>query len=94
MYPTMVMVLVQTQRSMADVCEISLSKTIKFMGPVASEARSETLGRLTYVVDPVHNTMMDNEAGSQRSRALQSHGRPEHVLDADILEVKDSLVAN
>ena len=94
MYPTVVMVLVQTQRSMADVCEIGPSNARKFTAPVASEARPTTLGRLRYVVRPVHNTMIDNEAESQRSRALRSHGGPEHGLDEDILEVKDGLVAD
>ena len=74
MYPTVVMVLVQTQRSMVDVCEIGPSNASKLMGPVATEARPATLERLPYVIGPVHNTIMDNEAESQHSRALQSHG--------------------
>ena len=88
MYPTVVMVLVQTQRSMADVCEIGPSNPSKFMSPVAVEACPATLGRPPYVVGPVHNITMDNEAESQRSRALQSHGGQEHGLYEDILEVK------
>ena len=39
MYPTVVMVLVQTQRSMVDVCEISPSNASKIIGPVASKVR-------------------------------------------------------
>ena len=87
MYPTVVIVLVQTQRSMVDVCEISPSNACKFVSPVASEACPATLGRLSYEVGPVHNTVME-VAESQRSRALQSHGGPGHGLDEDILEVK------
>ena len=88
MYPTVVMVLVQTQRSMVDVCDIIPSNASKLMGPVAPEARPATLGRLPYLVRPVHTTTMDDEAESQRSRALQSHGRQERGLDEDILEVE------
>ena len=78
----MVMVLVQTQRSMTDVCEISPSNTSKLMGP----SRPATLGHPPYVVGPVRDTMRDNEAESQHSRALQSHGGQEHGLYEDIME--------
>ena len=95
MYPTAVMVLVQTQRSMVDICEISPSNTSKFTGPVASEARPETLERPPMWFNrPVHNPMMDNEAESQCSSALQRHSGPEHGLDEDILEVNAGLVSD
>ena len=90
MYPTAIIVLIETQRSMADVCEISPSNASKFAGPVGSEARPATLGHLSFAVEPIHSTM-DSEAGSQRSRALQSQGGHEHDLEA-ILEVKESQV--
>ena len=77
MYPTVVMVLVETQRSMADICEISPSNASRLAGPVASEARPATLGHLSFAVGPVHSAT-DNEAESQRSRALQSQGGQEH----------------
>ena len=86
MYPTVVILLVETQRLMADVCEINPSNASKFAGPVGSEARPATLGHLSFAVEPVHGAM-DSKAGSQRSRALQSQGRHEHGLEA-ILEVK------
>ena len=65
MYPTVVMVLVDTQRSMMDVCEISPSNASKLAGTVASEARLATLGHLSFAVGPIH-TMMDNEAALTR----------------------------
>ena len=80
MYPTVVIVLVETQRSIMDVCEISPSITSKLARPMASEAYPATLGRLSFAVGPVHSTT-DDEAESQRSRALQSQGGREHNLD-------------
>ena len=71
MYPTVIVVLVESKRSMADIFEISPSNTIKFAGPVAHEARPATLGHLSFAVGPVHSTA-DNRAESQRPRALQS----------------------
>ena len=71
MYLTVVMVLVETQRSMTDICEISSSNTGRIPGPVGSEARPATLGHLSFAVGPVYSTG-DNEAESQPSRALQS----------------------
>jgi len=89
MYPTVVILLVESQRLMADVCEISLSNTSKVVGPVLSEARPATLGHLSFAVGPVH-IKTDNEAKSQRSRALQSEGGQEYGLEEVILEVKES----
>ena len=45
MYPTIVIVLVETQRSMTDICEISSSGASGLAGPVASdhEAHAATL---------------------------------------------------
>ena len=81
MYPTVVIVLVETQRSMADVCEISPSDASRLAGPLACESRPATLGRLSFAVGLVHTA--GNEAGSQRSRALQSQGRQERGLEVD-----------
>jgi len=90
MYPTVVIVLVETQRSMADICEISPSNASKVAAaPVGSEARPATPGHLSFAGEPVHSTT-DNEAESQRSRALQSQGGQEHGLEEVILEVKES----
>jgi len=80
MYPTVVIVLVETQRSMTDIC----SNASRVAGPVASEAHPATLGHLSVAVGPVHS-MTDNEVESQRSRALQSQGRGlEVVLDRNL----------
>jgi len=89
MYPTVVIILVETQRSMADVCEISPSNAGRLAAPVASEVRPASLGHLPFAVGPVHSTT-DNEAESQRSRALESQGGQEHGLEEVILEVKES----
>ena len=88
MYPTVVIVLVETQRSMTDVCEISPSNASKFAGPVASEARSATLGHISFAVGPVHSAT-DDEAEPQR---LQSQGGQERGLEEIILEAKESRI--
>jgi len=92
MYPTVVIILVETQRSMTDICEIGPSN-----GPVASEVGSASLGRLSFAVGPVHSTM-DDEAESQRSRTLQSksgqeHG-PEIIHELKECEASSTLVAD
>ena len=89
MYPAVVMVLVETQCSITDICEISPSNASKFVGPVAAEARHATLGHLSFAVEPIHTTV-DNESEYQRSRALQSQNGQEHGLEEVILEVKES----
>jgi len=91
MYPTVVIVLVETQRSMSDICNISPLNASKFAGPVASEVRAATLGHLSFAVGPVHSTT-DNEAESQRSHTLQSQDGQEHGLEEVILEIKESQV--
>jgi len=91
MYPTVVIVLVETQCSITDVCEISPSNASKFVGPVASNARPAALGHLSFPVGPVHSTT-DDEAESQRSHALQSQGGQEHGLEEVILEIKEGQV--
>ena len=90
MYPTVVILLVESQRSMMDVCEISLSNANKLTGPAASEARPANFGHLSFAVGPVHSTT-DNEAESQCSRALEGQGGQAHGLEV-ILEVKESHV--
>lgn len=60
MYPTVVMVLIETHRSMTDVCGISPSIASKLAGAVASEARPATSRHFTFAVGPVHSTV-DNE---------------------------------
>ena len=59
MYPTVVVVLIEKQRSMADVCEFIPSNLSKLAGPVESDTRHATLGHLSFVVRPIR-TLMDN----------------------------------
>jgi len=92
MYPTVVIILVETQRSMTDICEISPSNASKIAGPVASQVRPATLGHPSFAVGPVHSTM-DNEGESQRSCALQIQSGREHDPEEVILEVKEREVA-
>ena len=88
MYPTVVILLVETQRSMMDVCGISLSNATELAGPEASQARPATSGHLSFAVLPIHSTV-DNEAGFLRLRALQSKGGQEHGLEEEVtLEVQ------
>ena len=95
MYPTVVIVLVETQRSMADVCEIGPSNASKLgapvKAPVAPEAHPATFGHLSFAVGPVHSTAGDG-VESQCSRVLQNQGGPEHGLEEVIREVKESQV--
>ena len=88
MYPTLVIVLIETRRSITDVCEIGPSNASKPAGPVASEARSTTLGHLSFAIGPIHSKT-DSDAESQRSRASQSQGGQDHRSEEDILEVKE-----
>ena len=91
MYPTVVILLLETQRSMTDICEISPSIATKLAarGPVTSKARPVTLGHLSFAVEPVHASTADNEAESQRSRTLRSQDGQEKGLEEAILEVKE-----
>jgi len=82
-----VIVLIETQRSMTDICEVIPSNASKPAAPVSSEARPATLGHLSFVVGPVCNPT-DNEAESQRSRTLQSQDGQEHGMEEVILEME------
>ena len=86
MYPTVVILLVQIQRSTTDICEISPSNASRLVDPVTSETRPATLGHLSFAVGSVHSTT-DNETESQCSHALQSQSGQEHDLEV-ILEAK------
>ena len=88
MYPTVVILLVETQRSMTDVWEISPSIAGRLAGPALPEAPPATFRHLSFTVEPVQS-MTDNEAVSQRSRVVQSQSGQEHGLEV-ILEVKES----
>ena len=88
MYPTVVIVIVETQRSITDICEISPSDASRLARPVTPEDRPATIRHPSFVVG---TTNSDNDAESQHSRALQSHEGQVHDLE-DILEVKESQV--
>ena len=91
MYPTVVVLLVETQRSMSDICEISPSDASKPAGPAASEARPAILGHLSFAVGPVHSTT-DDQAGCQGLHALESQGGQGHGFKEVMVEVKESQV--
>ena len=91
MYPTVVIVLIDAQHSITDICEISSSNASKLVGPVASEVQPATLGHLSFAAGPVHSTT-DNEAKSQRSCALRSRDGQEHGLEEAILKVTEHQV--
>ena len=76
MYPTVVVVLVETQRSMMDLCDINPSNANKPAGSVTSEAPLATSEHLPFAVGSVRSTT-DTEAESQHSRTLQSQGGQE-----------------
>jgi len=89
MYPTVVVVLVETQRSMTDICEVS--SATKIAGPAPPESRPATLGHLSFAVGPMHSTI-DIELESQWPPALQSQDGEEHGIEKVILEMKESQV--
>ena len=65
MYPAVVMVLVENQRSMTD---ISLPNARRLSGPVATKTRAPNLGHPSF---SVLNIMRDNEAGFSPPRAAE-----------------------
>ena len=89
MYPTVVVVLVETQRSITDIWEFTSSNASGIVGPVASDARSATLGHLSFAAGPIYSTV-DNELDSQHSLTLHSQDGREHGLEKVILDVKES----
>ena len=88
MYPTLVIVLAETQRSMTDICEVGPSSASRLAGPVPSdhEARTATLVQLSSAVGPT-NSAVDDEAESPLFHALQSRDVQEYGLEKVILEV-------
>ena len=82
MYPTIVVILVETQRSMTDIYEIGIPNTSRLAGRLESdhEARSTTLGHPSLAVGPI-NGVMDNEAESRLSRTLQSQDMQERDFE-------------
>ena len=90
MYPTLVIVMVETQRSMVDICEISSWNASKIAGPAASLAT----GHLSCAVGPIHSA--DNKSESLHSRVfeLQRRDGQEHGSEMVILELKGREVDN
>ena len=84
MYPTVVIVLVEKQRSMTDICEVSSSNASNSACPIASEARAATLGHLSFAVGSTCSTM-DSESESRSPRVSQSQDR---LLEKVILEIR------
>ena len=91
MYPTVVILLIETQRSMTDICEISLSNGSKTADLVAAEAHPATLGYLSFAVGPAHSVTRDDKVESQCSPGLWSQGRQEYSTEVN-LDVKESQV--
>ena len=79
MYPTIVTILAETQRSMTDMCQISLPNASKLAiaGPAASEAHATTLGHPSFAA---LNITIDNEAESPPSRLVRSQDLQERGL--------------
>ena len=94
MYPTIVIVLVETQRSMTDIWEISPSNTSRLARPVASDHEAFALTSIypSFVVGSV-NSAMDNEAESLPSCALQNQDLQGRGSEKVILGVKESWVS-
>ena len=84
----MVILLVETHRSMTDIYEVSPLDASKLAGTVGSEARLATLGYLSFAVRPIHSTM-DAGAESQDLCVLQSQCGQEYGLEKVLLKVKE-----
>ena len=94
MYPTVIVLLVESQRSVMDNIAINPSVASKLAGPVPSETCSEILGHFSFVTWPIDNTM-ENKPESQHSRASESQDGQECGLGDPIepeIEVKESQV--
>ena len=83
MYPTMVIVLVKTQRSMVDLCAIGPSNAYKPADLVVAQAKA--CAATLSMVGSIHSAM-DNELESQRCRAVQNPERREYGVEKAILE--------
>lgn len=92
MYPTVVMVLVESRRSMMDICELSLSNPTVIAGRVASKARPATLRHTSFAFRPIDSTA-DNKPESQHPRVSQSWDEEGYELEEAILEAKQSRVS-
>ena len=93
----MVVILVETHRSMTDFYETSLPNATIAAGSAAPdrEARAAILGRPSFAVGPV-DSVMGSEADSSPSRTLQSRGVQERSLEKTIqheVNLKESRVA-
>ena len=84
MYPTIVIVLVETQCSMTDIC-VGLSNASRLAGPVPSEFHAATLGHPPIPVGAV-NSAVYNEADPPPSRLLQSRDVQERGLEKVVLK--------
>ena len=82
----LVVVLVETQRSMADICEVSPSNASKLAGPVASQAGAcaPTPEYIPFSFESIHSTI-ENELESQVPRVVGTDGQ-EHGLEKAILK--------
>ena len=93
MYPTVVMVLVESRRSMMDICELSSSNATAIAGRVASKARPATLRHTSFAFRPIDSTTADNKPESQHPRVSQSWDEEGYELEEAILEAKQSRVS-
>ena len=83
----MVIMLVETQRSMTDICDSITSIVMAGLAVPDHEARAATLGHPSFAVGAANNGV-DGEAHSSQSRTLRSLGVQERGLEKDIqLEV-------
>ena len=85
----MVIVLVETHRSMTDICEVGLSDAGNFEDSMSFETRPPTLGHLSFADGTAYSTM-DSVSESQRPSLSQSQDGQEYCLEKVILEIKES----
>ena len=81
MYPTIVVVLVETRRSMADICEIVPSNASQIAGAAASDHEAHL------AVEPI-NSVISDEAAAPPFRALERQDVQERGLDPEKVTLK------
>ena len=82
MYPTMVVVLVESQRSMTDVCGVNQSNAAQAVELGPSEARAATLGHpISFAVGPNQYTMNREYITTVPLQSRYSGGPKHGVID-------------
>jgi hypothetical protein len=83
-YPTAVIVLVESQRSMVDVYGITPTDLTKGSGSATREARAATLGHLSFATAPGQSMNDIESVDGEKSRILRGYSEGESTLGKPI----------